>query len=179
MYTAIVELDTLTDTVRTAAQDHYLGLVGGNGVLVLPIVGGIIICAVLGAAYVNTLPVFFYAKRNTLLANLILGNLQQLAQILIREAILFRGDQHLIGNHGTLVCKDRLLFFHQLSHLIDEVSLHLGCGKNLLCGSSLAECLIHQEMSLAGRSCQTIQQFFLGKGIKILRMSKTISSGLQ
>ena len=49
MYAAVVKLDTLADTVGTAAQDHDLFGILIYGILILSVICGEIISAVLGA----------------------------------------------------------------------------------------------------------------------------------
>ena len=50
---------------------------------------------------------------------------------------------------------------------------------DFLYGSPLTQRFIHQEMPFAGRGNQPVQQLLFGKGIKIRRMSQTVSPRFQ
>ena len=78
MNTAVVKLDALTDSIRTATQDHDL-LPVGYRILILRIIGGIIVSAVLCSADMNAFPCFFHTKSNPFFPDILLRNLQQLA----------------------------------------------------------------------------------------------------
>ena len=75
VYAAVVEFDTLSDTVRTAAQNHDLRLVGIHRILVCCVIGGVVVSTVLGTAYMNTFPGFFYTERDTMFSDLSFRNL--------------------------------------------------------------------------------------------------------
>ena len=79
MNTTVVKLNTLTDPVRAAAEDHDLRLVIGYRILIRRIVRGVIISAVLGAADMHALPGFFHAEGDSSVPHLIFRNLQKLA----------------------------------------------------------------------------------------------------
>ena len=61
MHTTIIKLNTLSNTVRTSAQNHNLRLIGADRVAVRRIVSGIIISAVWRTAYMYALPGFLHA----------------------------------------------------------------------------------------------------------------------
>ena len=179
MNTAIVELDSLSDTVGTAAQDHDLGLVLIHRVLIRRIISGVEISAVLRAADMHALPGFLHAQRKAALSYGRLRDLQKLTQIFIGKTVLFGCDQHLIWQHLSFMLQNSFLFLHQLFHLLDKISLHLGDLKNLLHRCPLAQRLIHEEMPFAGRRIQSPQQLLLRQGVKILRMPQTVTPCLQ
>ena len=71
-------------------------------------------------------PGLFYAKGNSLVANVCLRNAKQNAQVLIREAILLCLNQGCVCRKAALACHKCLLLFHQLLHLLDEILLYVG-----------------------------------------------------
>ena len=83
MYTAVVELDTLSDTVGSAAKDHYLRAVSAYLVIVLSDVGAVVVRAVFCSAYMHGIPVFRNADCFTAVSDIVFGNLQDLRKILI------------------------------------------------------------------------------------------------
>ena len=78
MYTAVVEFDTLSDTVWTASKDHDLRLFSRNRIFVRCIVSRIIVGAVLRTAYVNAFPCFFHTQGNSPVSNIIFRDFQNL-----------------------------------------------------------------------------------------------------
>ena len=78
MYAAVVELDTLSDTVRAAAENHDL-LVFAAGALILNVVAGVVVCRILCSAYMNALPAFLDSGLCPGVSDLLFGNLQKLA----------------------------------------------------------------------------------------------------
>ena len=78
MYAAVVKFDALTNSVRTAAENHNL-LVARYRVLVLTVVGGVVVGAVLCSGYMYALPGLIYAKTDASVSDIILGNTKNLA----------------------------------------------------------------------------------------------------
>ena len=147
MDTAIVKLDTLSDTVGSSAQDHDLRFISTYRILIGCIVCGIIICAVLRSADMNAFPGFLHTKGYAMIADILLGNLQQLTQILVGEAVLLGTDQHLILRHTALTFKECFLFLHQFLHLLNKIGFYLCDLKDFLYRSTLTEGFIHKEMT--------------------------------
>ena len=176
---AVVELDALADPVGAAAQDHDLGLLALDGVLVLTVVGGEVVSVVLGAADVDTLPGLLHTQLDALVADIGLGHTQDLAQVLVREAVLLGGDQGLVRGQGTLAGTQGLFLLHQLLHLLDEPGLDLGDIVDLLHGSAGAQGLVHDEVALAGGGDQHVQQLVLGQAVENLHVAQTVASVLQ
>ena len=79
MYAAIIEFDTLTDSVRTAAEDHYLLFAVVYRAFVLDMIAGVIVCGILSRTYMNTFPAFHNAKLCSACPNCFLGYTQDLA----------------------------------------------------------------------------------------------------
>ena len=74
VYTAVVEFDTLADTVWTTAENHNL-LVVGNRILVGCVVSGVVVLSVLCTAYMDTFPGFFTAKFDSAVSDIFFRNL--------------------------------------------------------------------------------------------------------
>ena len=74
-----IEFNSLSDSVRAAAEDHNLWLFGADGIFILSVVGGIVVGAVFGAAYVHAFPCFLHAKCQAAVADIVFRNLQDLA----------------------------------------------------------------------------------------------------
>ena len=77
--TAVVKFDTLTDTVRTAAQNHDLFLIITGFCMIRRIVSGVVISAVFGTAYMHAFPCFFHAIGNSGFTHSVFRYFQQLA----------------------------------------------------------------------------------------------------
>ena len=75
MYAAIVKLNTLSDSVRAAAQNHNLRFIIMHRVLIRRIIGGVEIGTVFGAADMNPFPGFLHAKCKPSASDIILRNL--------------------------------------------------------------------------------------------------------
>ena len=179
MNTAVVKLDTLTDSVRTSAEDHDLRLVAGYRILVRCIVSRVIISAVRCSTHVNAFPCFLYAEGNSAVPDIIFRNFQNLAQVFIRESIFLGSCQHSVGRKASLAGSKRFLFLHQLFHLLDEIMFYFGKLKDLVHSGALSQSFIHNKISLAGRRNELLQKLFFCHGIKILRMAETVLSDLQ
>ena len=152
MAAAVIELDTLPDSVGPAAENHnFLAVVGSGDFVLLAVVGRIVIGLILHAGNGNLMPRLDAAEPLALRADILFGNAEQLREILVGKAVLFRLDKHFIGQKTALVHKDSLLFLHQLTHLIDEIALHAGTLENLFVGRTLAESLVHLEVTLGVR----------------------------
>lgn len=83
MYAAVVKFNALSDTVRAAAKDHDLRLVGFDRVLVRCIVSGVIVGVVLCTADMDAFPGFLCAKLYPAVPDVILRDFQDLAEILV------------------------------------------------------------------------------------------------
>ena len=95
MHTAIVELNALTDTVRTAAQHHDFFLVGGIG-FALFLIGRVHICRIrckFTGTGINALINRTHIQHATQFADLAVFNFQQFCQTTIREAFAFQSQQ--------------------------------------------------------------------------------------
>ena len=92
---AVVKFNTLADPVGAAAQDHDLGAVRADGIIVRRVVSGVVICAVLRAAYVYSVPGLNNAESFALMPDLIFRYAEDLAEILIGETVFLGLDQGL------------------------------------------------------------------------------------
>ena len=154
MYTAIVKFDTLTDTVRTAAEDHDLILVIADRTFVFAVIGGVIVSIIFRSAYMNTFPRFFHALCDSRIADVFFRNSQDLSQIFVRETVQFCLFQGFRSRHLTFVCQKCFLFFHQFFHLFDEVVFDLCQRKQFVHRCTFSQCFIHDKLSLAVRFYQ-------------------------
>ena len=81
--TAVVKFNTLSDPVRTAAQDHDFSSAGYRG-FILPVVGGVIVCGrFFYTAYRNCIPALVHAQGFSSLEQLPFVNIQKLCQIFV------------------------------------------------------------------------------------------------
>ena len=178
MHAAVVKLNTLTDPVGTAAQDHDLRFFVRNRVFVGCIISGIVICAVLGTAYVNTFPGLFHSQADPFIADLFLRDLQQLSQILVRKSVLLGPDQSCILRKAALERFKSFFLLYQLEHLSQEIGLNMGQVMDLFHRSSLPERFINDKVPVAGGRDQFLQQFFPVQ-IAVTGTAKAVSPGLQ
>ena len=79
MYAAVVEFDTLTDSVRAAAQNHYLRLALIRRGLIGSIVGAVIICTLLRSGYMYAFPGFGHADGLSGVSDIVFGYTEDLA----------------------------------------------------------------------------------------------------
>ena len=79
MNAAVVEFDALSDTVGAAAENHNLGFVVGDGILILRVVGGVVVGAVGSAAYMDAFPGFLHTQRNTAVPDIVFRDFKDLA----------------------------------------------------------------------------------------------------
>ena len=75
---------------------------------------------------------------------------------------------------------EKLLFFiNELLHLLKEVTLDLCEVKEFLDGSALAECLVHDELSLAAGLAQHGHELLERKVMEVLGESESVSADLK
>ena len=86
MYTTIIKLNTLTDTVRSTAKDHNLTVIRYR-IGILCIICRVVICTVLRTAYMYTFPRLYDTKRFSLIADISFRNFQDLAEVFVRESV--------------------------------------------------------------------------------------------
>ena len=75
MNAAVVEFDTLADTVRAAAENHNL-LIVAAWALVFNMVAGVVISRIFRSAYVNAFPAFHDIGRCSGISDIFFGNFQ-------------------------------------------------------------------------------------------------------
>ena len=86
MYTTIIKLNTLTDTVRSTAKDHNLTVIRYR-IGILCIICRVVICTVLRTAYMYTFPRLYDTKLFSLIADISFRNFQDLAEVFVRESV--------------------------------------------------------------------------------------------
>ena len=136
MYAAVVELDTLADTVRATTQDHDL-VTGRRVGLALFLVGGVQVGGVggeLGGAGIDALVHREHFELVAVAAQVLVGDTQQLGQALVREALALEA-QHVVlvdGRQGQGL--DLLFFFDQVFHLHQEPHVDAGQIEDFFAG---------------------------------------------
>ena len=81
MYAAVVKLDTLTDSVRAAAENHNLWLIFIYRIAVRCIVCGVVVSTVLCSAYVYAFPCLSNSELDSFISDIFLRNLKDLAEV--------------------------------------------------------------------------------------------------
>ncbi len=79
MYTAVIELNSLTDSVGAAAEDHDLRAVSVNRVLISGIVSRVVVSIILCPAHVYAFPGFLCAQLNPAVSDVLLRDVKDLA----------------------------------------------------------------------------------------------------
>ena len=172
MDAAVVKLDTLADPVGAAAQDHDLGTVSGNGIVIRRVVCGIVVSAVLCAADMDCIPCLDDAELFALMADLALRDVKDLAQIFVRETVLL-GLYESLGSERT--AEQGFFFLHQFLHLVDEIVLYTGEIEDLIGSSSLAQGFIHDKIALAVRNYEELKEFLLAELMEVLYITQAIA----
>ena len=176
VYAAVVKFDTLSDSVRTATEDHDLRLVFFHRIVVRCIVCRVVVCTVLRTAYVYAVPCFFDAELDALISDIVFRNLEDLAEILIRESVPLGLCEHFVCRQAALEFKKCLLLVDEFLHLLDKIFLDLGDLMDFIDCCSLAESFIHNEVALTGRNHEFTEKLFLAQVIEVADMTETVAS---
>ncbi len=126
-----------------------------------------------------TLPGLLEADLQAAVADVILGYLEKFRKVAVGKSVLLRADEHSVRGNCTLHREERFLLLDELLHLLDEPLLHAGRLVDLVHRRTLAECLIHLEMSLARRRRKLLQQLLLRELMEILHIAEAVTSGLK
>ena len=86
----------------------------------------------------DTIPGFRDTDRLTAIPDIILGNFEDLTEILVGESVFLGFFQSLVRGQGAFGFQQFLLFFHQLLHLLDEVMFYVGALEDLFHRSTFA-----------------------------------------
>ena len=174
MTAAVVELDTLADTVRTAAKNHnLLRIIGYSDFALLAVVGRIVVSLILDARNGDLMPRLDTAELYALSADILLGNTQKLRKILVGEAVLLSLNEHFVGEKRALISENLLFFGDELAHLVDEMTLNAGARENLLVRRALTQSLVHLEVALGVRYCEHIKKLVERLLVEILGEAET------
>ena len=179
MYTAVVKFDTLADPVRTAAEDHDFRLIFINRIIIRGVICRIVISAVFRTAHVNTVPGFLDTELDPSVPDVFFRNLQDLAEIFVRETILLGLNESLICRETSLTDQKCLFFLNKLFHLLDKVFLYPGELVDLIDCCALSQSFIHDKMTLTVRSHQKAEKFFSAQFVEVLYMAQTIAAFLE
>ena len=131
----------------------------------------------------NALPRLGDAQAKALLADGGLRQAGELAQVFVGEAVLLCLDEHVVGQGLSLVSGDvgenLLLFGHELGHLLDELALDGSKRVELIHRRTLAQGLVHHELTLARGIEQKIDEFAKRLLVKVLGEAQTVTTLLQ
>ncbi|MNZ46966.1 hypothetical protein D3C78_646680 [compost metagenome] len=128
MHAAVVELDTLADTVRTAAKDHDLVAAGRIG-LALFLIGRVHVGGVggeFGGAGVHTLVHRHDLELVAMVTQVLLGDTEQLGQACIGEALALELEHQVAVDGGQTQGLDLLFVLDQVLDLHQEPLVDLG-----------------------------------------------------
>ena len=150
MNAAVIEFDTLSDSVRTAAENHDLRLVSINGTLVLvKMICGVIVSSVFGSAYVNALPCFLDAEADTSVSYFFFCNFKERAEVTVAETVELSLFKNVLFRNRAFHCNKLLFLLNKLRHLLQEPALDLGKLEYFVNSCALSESLINDELSFA------------------------------
>jgi len=175
---AVVEFNTLADSIGPAAQNHYLAIPGYRH-SIRRVVGGKIIRCIFHAADRYGFPGFRYAQRLPLFADRLFLFAQNLCQIFIGKAVFFRLRQQLIGHLFLFILKNSFLQADQVLHLLDEIFFNMGFGGQRLNRSTFAQGLIHDELPFAGGLGEHFHQFIQRFRVEVFNKSQAVTFFLQ
>ncbi len=179
MDTAVVELDSLTDAVGAAAEDHHFVGVGGHRHRVRGVVAGIVVGGVFHPAHRHRVPPFDDAGLGAPLADGTFLQAENLGQVQIRKPLLLGSPQQLDGQLPAPVGENFLLAGHQLAHLFKEPAVDRGPSVQFLHGRPFAQGLVEHELALAGRHGQAGHEVLKGQAVEMLVKPQTAATGLQ
>ncbi len=178
MDTAVVELDPLADPVRAAAEDHHFAVVRRRD-FVGCVVGRVIVRGVFDTADGNGIPALDDTQAGASLADLLLGQAQDLGEVAVGKAVLFGLYEKLVGKFLALVFQHLFLEFDEFLHLFDEPVLDIGLSEELIDAGSFSQSLIHDELSFARRFGEKIHQFLEAFLVEIAGKAEAVSAFLQ
>jgi len=108
MDAAVVELNPLPDPVGAAAEDHHLA-VGRRGNLVRRVVCGVVVGRVLDARDGNGVPALHHPQGCPSASDLVLRNAQDLGQVTVGKAVLFRLGEQVVRQFPALRFQNLIL----------------------------------------------------------------------
>mgnify|MGYP000137941514 CR=1 FL=1 len=128
MDAAVIKLDTLTDTVRTAAQDHDLAAIGriDFGFFLVGRIHVSRICRELPCTGIHALVNRANSEFMTTGSNLIFFDLQKLSQTAIGEAFLFEEKHFFLRELGQAVLFEAVFNINEFFDLNEEPRIDLG-----------------------------------------------------
>ncbi len=158
VHTAVIELDTLADAVRTTAQDHDLAAVGWIR-LALLLIGGVEVSRrgrEFGRAGVHALVDRHDTQLVPLRADRALRHVDELAQAAVREALALEQPQALGVECAKAFLADARLFLDQILHLREEPRIDVGQLVNALERPAGPEGIRDIQQSVRARCLQLV-----------------------
>ena len=156
MYTAIIEFNSLSDSVWTATENHNFLLLSADWILVFSIICWVVVCAVFCSAYMNTFPFFFHSDCKTSSSYFVFIDFQNLAEVFIWESVFLCLSKCFVWWKCSFVLQKCFFLFHKFFHLLNEIFLHFCDLMNFINSSTFSQCLIHNKMSF---TCRCDQHF--------------------
>ena len=152
MHAGVVELDPLTDTVRTAAEDHDL-LVGGGvcGHFVRrAVVGGEVVARTVVHAADGHLAVGRdHAQLDAAFADHAFGHIEDLGKVFIGEAHAFGFFECFVGDGDEVFAQQFFFKIGNFLHFLDEVAGDLGHFADLVHTVTAHQRFVDHEETLA------------------------------
>ena len=183
MHAAVVELNTLADTVGTGTQNHRLGLacrrglVGGNALLgdrarAVDVLIGLVVVfrgtRELGGAGVDCLHAGDHAQTLTVSANKALVRAGQRGNLGIARAILLE-QAHRVGvNVFHAQAADALLDLHHIADAIEVPRIDTADGVDARNIPATAQGLDHKEDAVLSRGAHSLGEFLVAQLIGAL-----------
>ena len=126
MAAAVVEFDSLSDSVRTTAQNHNLFLVVcSHGSVFFCIIGGIVIAGIFNTAYRHPKPGFFYAQFVAAAADILFCNLENFGKILVAESVFFCLDKQAVFRHASWIFEHFFFKVNHFLHFFEEIFFYV------------------------------------------------------
>ena len=176
MTAAVVKLNSLTNSVRTAAQNHNLLFVVWCFRSICTVICWIIIISIFHAAYRNSKPGFLNSKRITAVTDCFFRNFKNLWQIFIAKTIFFSLNQKFIRWNRTNVFKHFFFQFHKFLHLLQEIIFYMSNFRKFFKRNTLTNSFIKLEITLTWSNLKHFAKFISRFFIKIFCKTKTCTT---
>ncbi len=177
VHAAVVELDTLTDTVRAAADDHDLVAVARSRFALL-VIAGVHVGGVggeLGGAGIYPLVDREDVVAGAQFAHFPFGHTEDLGQTGIGKAFALEGAQEVGIQTGHAALFHLFLQLHQIFNLYQEPGVNLGQLEDTIHGETGAECIGDIEDTVATCILQLVTD--AGQGVRGIEVNHGVEAG--